>query len=107
MTFFKMAAATALLTLVPMTAMAAEMPSAEQCSAWFAKADKNSDGSLGGSGEEAAKYGDLRSGGSSQAQSTDGGASGGGSGNNNLDFIMTKEVFLETCRKGSFGMPTN
>jgi hypothetical protein len=38
MTFLKMAGATALLTLLPVTTMAQTAPSAGECDAWFAKA---------------------------------------------------------------------
>jgi hypothetical protein len=41
MTFLKMVGATALLTLLPVTTMAQTAPSAGECDAWFAKADKN------------------------------------------------------------------
>lgn len=88
MTFLKMAAATALFAALPLSAMAQSAPTAAECEAWFAKADTNKDGSLGGSGEEASKYADLMSGGSSQGQSSDGGSSGStasGSGSSGAD----------------------
>ena len=94
MTFFKMAAAAVLLTLSPMAAMAAEMPSAEQCDAWFTKVDSNKDGSLGDQ-EDAVKYADLISKGSE------------GTATGTPNVIMKKEDFLVACVKGTFGMPTN
>lgn len=95
MTFFKMAAAAALLTLLPVTAMAAEMPSAEQCDAWFTKVDSNKDGALGQQ-EEAAKYAGMISS-SSVAQK-----------NNSTSadaLILQKDIFMTECAKGTFGMP--
>lgn len=95
MTFFKMAAAAALLTLVPITAMAAEMPSTEQCDAWFVKADANKDGALGNS-EGSLKYSDMVTKGST-----------GSSSDSQQEVILAKDMFLTECAKGTFGMPMN
>jgi hypothetical protein len=95
MTFFKMAAAAALLTLVPMSAMAAEMPTAEQCDAWFTKADSNKDGALGQQ-EEASKYAGMISK-SSVADNNSGTAADA--------LILQKDIFLAECAKGTFGVP--
>jgi hypothetical protein len=96
MTFFKMAAAAAVLTLVPMTAMAAEMPTAEQCSAWFEKVDTNKDGALGQQ-EEASKYAGMISK-SSVADNNSGTAADA--------LILQKDIFMSECGKGTFGMPS-
>jgi hypothetical protein len=96
MTFFKMAAATALLALMPMTAMAAEMPSAGDCDAWFVKADTNNDGALGQQ-ENASKYAGMISG-SSVAQKNSSTAADA--------LILTKDIFMKYCGEGTFGMPT-
>ncbi len=96
MTFLKMAAAAACLTLLPVSAMAAEMPSAEQCDGWFVKADSNKDGALGQQ-EEAAKYAGMISK-SSIADSNNSAAADA--------TILTKVTFLEECAKGTFGMPS-
>jgi hypothetical protein len=95
MTFFKMAAAAALLTVMPLSAMAAEMPTAEQCEAWFVKADTNKDGALGDQ-EESAKYADMISKGSESSSMA-------GSAN----VTLKKEDFVMGCGKGYFGMPAN
>jgi hypothetical protein len=97
MTFFKMAAAAAVLTLMPMTAMAAEMPSADQCSAWFVKADTNKDGALGQQ-EDAAKYAGMISKSSIADQNNSTSAEA---------LIIQKDVFMKYCGEGSFGMPMN
>lgn len=96
MTFLKMAAATAFLTLLPISAMAAEMPSADQCSAWFTKADTNNDGALGQQ-EEASKYAGMISG-SSVAQKN--------SSTSADALILQKDVFMKYCGEGTFGMPS-
>jgi hypothetical protein len=96
MTFFKMAAAAALLTLSPMVtlpAMAADMPTAEQCDAWFAKIDTNNDGTLGDQ-EDAAKYADKIDSGSQSSSDT------------MPSVTLVKADFLAACVKGTFGMPT-
>ena len=97
MTFFKMAATAAVLTLVPMTAMAAEMPSAEQCSGMFTKADSNNDGALGQQ-EDASKYAGMISGSSVADKNSSTAADA---------LILTKEVFMKYCGEGKFGMPSN
>jgi hypothetical protein len=96
MTFFKMAAATALLALMPMTAMAAEMPSADQCSAWFMKADSNKDGALGQQ-EDASKYAGMISKSSVADQNNSTSADA---------LILQKDVFMKYCGEGTFGMPS-
>ena len=93
MTFFKMAAAAALLSLSPMAAMAAEMPSAEQCEAWFVKVDTNKDATLSDL-EDAAKYSDLITSGSQASSDT------------MPSVTLKKDDFLAACVKGTFGMPT-
>ncbi len=94
MTFLKMAAAAVLLTVSPMAAMAAEMPSAGQCEDWFAKVDSNNDGALGVQ-ENAAEYSDLITKGSDASEAS------------SQAIIITKATFLEACGKGTFGMPKN
>jgi hypothetical protein len=96
MTFFKMAAATAVLALMPMTAMAAEMPTAEQCDAWFVKVDSNKDGALGQQ-EDASKYAGMISGSSVADKNSSTSADA---------LILTKEIFMTECGKGTFGMPS-
>jgi hypothetical protein len=96
MTFFKLAAAAGLLTVLPMSAMAAEMPSADQCSAWFTKADTNGDGSLGQQ-EDAAKYAGMISKSSVADQNNSTAADA---------LILKKEAFMKYCGEGTFGMPT-
>ena len=94
MTFFKMAAAAALLSLSPMAAMAADTPSAEQCDAWFVKVDNNKDGTLGEQ-EESPKYADMITKGSvSESDSMP-------------QVTVTKDRFIKACLNGSFGMPAN
>ena len=96
MTFFKMAVAAGLLTLVPTTAMAAETPTADQCSAWFEKVDSNKDGALGQQ-EEASKYvGMINK--SSVADNNSGTAAN--------TIILQKDVFIKHCGEGTFGMPS-
>ena len=93
MTFLKMAAAAALLALIPATAMAqAAAPTAAECDAWFVKADTNKDGSLGQQ-EDVKKYDDMITKSSSNT--------------NDSSTIMQKDAFLEACAKGTFGMPMN
>jgi hypothetical protein len=97
MTLSKFALALGLLALVPSTAMAqAEAPTAEQCTAWFDKADANKDGSLGQQ-EEVAKYTDMISKGSVSQDNSSTAATA---------TIMDKQMFLTECGKGTFGMPT-
>jgi hypothetical protein len=97
MTFFKMAAATALLALMPMTALAAEMPSAEQCSGWFMKADTNNDGALGQQ-EDASKFAGMISKSSVADKNNSTSADA---------LILQKDVFMKYCGEGTFGMPSN
>jgi predicted lipoprotein with Yx(FWY)xxD motif len=97
MTFLKMAAAAALLALVPTTVLAqAAAPTAAECDAWFVKVDTNKDGSLGQQ-EEVTKYTDMIS--KSSASSDNSSA-------NATATIMQKDAFLAECAKGTFGMPT-
>jgi hypothetical protein len=97
MTRFKIAAAAALLAIVPTTAMAqAEKPSAEQCDAWFVKADSNKDGALGQQ-EEASKYAGMIS------KSSDADSNSSTSAD---ALILQKDIFLAECAKGTFGMPS-
>ncbi len=94
MTFLKMAMAAVLLTLSPMAAMAAEIPSADQCEAWFVKVDNNKDGTLGEQ-EESPKYADMITKGSvSESDSMP-------------QVTVTKARFIKACLDGSFGMPSN
>jgi hypothetical protein len=97
MTFFKMATAAALLTFLPMTAMAAETPSAEQCSDWFVKVDSNKDGALGQQ-EDASKYAGMISKSSVADKNSSTAADA---------LIIQKDVFMKYCGEGSFGMPMN
>jgi hypothetical protein len=96
MTFSKMAAAAALLALVPATAMAQAAPTADQCTAWFDKADTNKDGTLGQQ-EEVTKYADMISKGSQSSDNSSASATAA---------LMPKEIFLQECGKGTFGMPS-
>jgi hypothetical protein len=86
MTFSKMAAAAALLTLMPLPAMAA-MNTAEQCTAMFEKADTNKDGEIGQQ-EEASKYAAMVTGNTEDNSST--GATA---------LIIKKDRFMEFCQK--------
>jgi hypothetical protein len=98
MTFFKMAAAAAaLLTLLPVSIMAAETPTSEQCSAWFVKADNNNDGALGQQ-EDASKYAGMISKSSVADKNSSTAANA---------LIIQKDVFMKYCGEGSFGMPMN
>jgi hypothetical protein len=97
MTFLKMAAAAAVLTLLPTTIMAAETPTAEQCSTWFTKIDSNNDGALGQQ-ENASKYAGMVSK-SSVADNNSGTAADA--------LIIQKDVFMKYCGEGTFGMPMN
>ncbi len=96
MTFFKMAAAAALLTVMPISAMAAEMPTAEQCDGWFTKADTNNDGALGQQ-EDASKFAGMISKSSVADKNSSTAADA---------LILKKEIFLAECAKGTFGMPS-
>jgi hypothetical protein len=97
MTFFKMAAAAALLALIPTTAMAqAAAPTAAECDAWFVKIDNNKDGALGQQ-EEASKYAGMISK-SSVADSN--------SSTSADALILQKDIFMSECAKGTFGMPS-
>jgi hypothetical protein len=98
MTFIKMAAAAALLTLIPTAAMAqTAAPTAADCDAWFMKVDTNKDGSLGQQ-EEATKFIGMKS--QSSVESQNNGATANA-------LTLTKEDFLAECAKGTYGMPTN
>ncbi len=68
---------------------AADAPTAEQCSAWFTKADTNADGSLG-KGENAMIVEAMNKAGGTTMKEDD---------------IITKEAFLADCGKGTLGMP--
>jgi hypothetical protein len=96
MTSLKMAAAAALLTFIPINAMAAEMPSGEQCDAWFMKVDTNGDGTLGQQ-EEVTKYADMI---------TKASASSDNSSGNAMATLIKKEDWVKYCAKGTFGMPS-
>jgi hypothetical protein len=97
MTFFKMAAAAALLTFLPVSVMAAETPTSEQCSAWFVKADSNNDGALGQQ-EDASKYAGMISKSSVADKNSSTAADA---------LIIQKDVFMKYCGEGSFGMLMN
>lgn len=97
MTFSKMAAFAAFLVVLPVSAVAQQMPTAEQCTAWFDKADANKDGSLGQQ-EEAAKYVGMISGNTESDNNSSTAAEA---------TIVSKDDFLAACGKGTFGMPTN
>jgi hypothetical protein len=73
------------------TASAANRPSAQQCSAWFNKMDRNKDGSLS-NGENARRFTD---------KITLATTANGGDG----DTTMGRKFFLAECAVGSFGMP--
>jgi hypothetical protein len=98
MTFIKMAAAAALLTLIPTAAMAqTAAPTAADCDAWFMKVDTNKDGSLGQQ-EEATKFIGMKS--QSSVDDQNNGATANA-------LTLTKEDFLTECAKGTYGMPMN
>jgi hypothetical protein len=98
MTFIKMAAASALLTLIPTAAMAqTAAPTAADCDAWFMKVDTNKDGSLGQQ-EEATKFIGMKNPSAVDNQNNDTTA---------IVSTLTKEDFLAECAKGTYGMPTN
>lgn len=86
-----LAAMMAASMLVPSMAFAQAAPTAEQCNAWLEKADTNKDGSIGNN-EDAKKYAEMI---------TKAGVTGMGE-----DAVVPKDMFLEQCAKGTFGMPT-
>ena len=92
MTKLSLAALAAFMIMTPVAAMAADMPSAEQCSAWLVKADTNKDGALGKS-EDSLKYGEMIS------KSSTGSSMGD-------DGVLKGDMFLAECAKGTFGMPS-
>jgi hypothetical protein len=73
------------------TASAANRPSAQQCSAWFNKMDRNNDGTLS-SRENSRRFID---------KITLATSANGGDG----DSTMSRTFFLAECKVGSFGMP--
>jgi hypothetical protein len=77
------------LTLASAQAFAQDAPTAEQCDAWLAKADTNSDGSIG-KGENV-KFIEMMSKASTTVKKE--------------DTIIDKASFMEECQKGTFGMP--
>jgi hypothetical protein len=72
-------------------AFAANRPSAQQCSAWFSKMDRNDDGTLSNR-ENARRFIDKIT----LATTANGG---------NGDSTMSRAFFLAECKVGSFGMP--
>jgi hypothetical protein len=72
-------------------AFAANRPSAQQCSAWFKKMDRNGDGTLS-NGENSRRFID---------KITLATTSNGGDG----DTTMGRAFFIKECSIGSFGMP--
>jgi hypothetical protein len=97
MTFLKTAAAAALLTFLPVKAMAAETPTTEQCSTWFERVDSNKDGALGQQ-EDASKYAGMVSKSSVADKNSSTSADA---------LIIQKDVFMKYCGEGTFGMPMN
>jgi hypothetical protein len=83
------AACAVLLSTSP--SFAANRPSAQQCSAWFNKMDRNGDGTLS-NGENARRFTDKIT-----LATTDNGGDG--------DTTMGRAFFLAECKVGSFGMP--
>jgi hypothetical protein len=73
------------------TASAANRPSAQQCSAWFNKMDRNHDGTLSNR-ENARRFID---------KITLATTANGGDG----DSTMGRAFFIKECSIGSFGMP--
>lgn len=85
------AASAAMFALLPAAnSLAAEMPTADQCTAWFTKADTNGDGSLG-KGENA-KYIEMMTKTSTTTM--------------DADEALAKDAWLAECAKGTFGMPS-
>jgi hypothetical protein len=72
-------------------AFAANRPSAQQCSAWFNKMDRNRDGTLS-TRENSRRFID---------KITLATSANGGDG----DSTMGREFFMAECKIGSFGMP--
>jgi hypothetical protein len=70
-------------------AIAADAPTAEQCAAWFTKADTNADGSLGKGENMTIVEAMNKAGGTTMKE----------------DDMMGKEAFLAACGKGTLGMP--
>ena len=90
-TSFKVTIAAALLSVMSAgTVMAAEMPTAEQCDAWFKKADTNGDGIIGKS-EDANKYEEMMTKASGTKMTG--------------DAQIKMDAFAMDCQKGTFGMP--
>jgi hypothetical protein len=83
------AAVAVLFTAV--TASAANRPSAQQCTAWFNKMDRNHDGTLSNR-ENARRFID---------KITLATSANGGDG----DSTMSRAFFIAECKVGSFGMP--
>jgi hypothetical protein len=81
----------AALTLLFTAASAASRPSAQQCSAWFGKLDRNHDGTLSNR-EESRRFID---------KITLATSANGGDG----DSTMSRAFFLAECKIGSFGLP--
>jgi hypothetical protein len=84
-------AATVALLVTTGVAFAANRPSAQQCSAWFNKMDRNHDGTLSNR-ENARRFID---------KITLATSANGGDG----DSTMSRAFFIKECSIGSFGMP--
>jgi hypothetical protein len=79
------------LAVVPVEALAGVKYSSQQCNAWFAKIDRNKDGSIGPNENAASFYDRITL---------------AGSGNDRDDsFIMGKAFFVAECKIGSLGKP--
>jgi hypothetical protein len=76
-----------MLSVAP--AFAVDSPTADQCTAWFAKSDTNSDGALG-KGENVAVIEAMNKTSTTVMEE---------------DAIIKKEAFLDACGKGTLGMP--
>lgn len=79
------------MLLTASAASAADRPSAQQCSAWFAKMDRNKDGTLSNR-EDSRRFID---------KITLATSANGGDG----DSTMGREFFMAECKIGSFGLP--
>ncbi len=82
---------TACIVFTPISAQAGVKYSSQQCKTWFAKVDRNKDGSIGPN-ENAAGFFDRIT-------------LGGASNDSDDAFIMSRTFFLAECAIGSLGKP--
>lgn len=89
-TLIAAAALSATLLFAGSPAFAQTAPSADQCTAWLAKVDKNGDGVIA-KDEDGRRYLDMITKASGQSDGED-------------DSVKS-DMFLAECGKGTFGMP--